>query len=185
MIASDSEWVQMINVIYFWVLTDPNQLFPSWYKHKKNKVDYLISKGYYHQKLVNKDDYNRDMPNTVRLRYGYNTVRNSAPDNTVQYGLKTSRFYTVYCRKGSVFTAFTVHFWVVNDAVLIDLGNQVKKSLNRSNITRTYIFIVFSFIYHRFFFLLSRSNLYTNEFFNEPKRNSNKWKDNTCQQTFF
>jgi hypothetical protein len=37
MIASDSEWVQVINVIYFWVLTDPNQLFPSWYKHKKTR----------------------------------------------------------------------------------------------------------------------------------------------------
>jgi hypothetical protein len=61
-------------------------------------------------------------PNTVRLRYGYNTVRNSAPDITVQYRPKTSRFYTVYCRKGSVFTAFMVRFRVVNGAVLIDLG---------------------------------------------------------------
>jgi hypothetical protein len=66
-------------------------------------------------------------PNTVRLRYGYNTAHNSAPDNTVQYGPKTSRFYTVYCRKGSVFTAFTVRFRVVNDAVLIDLGCEPSK----------------------------------------------------------
>ncbi len=30
MISSDSEWVQVIYVIYFLVLTDPNQVFPPW-----------------------------------------------------------------------------------------------------------------------------------------------------------
>jgi hypothetical protein len=71
-------------------------------------------------------------PNTVRLRYGYNTAHNSAPDNTVQYRPKTSRFYTVYCRKGSVFTAFTVRFRVVTDAVLIDLGILQDYNFDRS-----------------------------------------------------
>jgi hypothetical protein len=36
---------------------------------------------------------------TVRLRYGYNMVRISAPDNTVSYRPKTHHTYTEYRRK--------------------------------------------------------------------------------------
>ena len=64
-------------------------------------------------------------PNTVRLRYGYNTVRIFAPDNTVRYGPKTDRIYTVYRRKYPVFTAFSVRKLSVNDTVLTDLGNLI------------------------------------------------------------
>jgi len=34
--------------------------------------------------------------NTLRLQYGYNTVRISVPDNTVWYRPKTNRKYTDY-----------------------------------------------------------------------------------------
>jgi cellulose synthase/poly-beta-1,6-N-acetylglucosamine synthase-like glycosyltransferase len=51
-----------------------------------------------------------------------NTVRISAPDNTVYYGPKTDRIDTVYGRKYPVFTTFTARFRIVNDTVLIDLG---------------------------------------------------------------
>ncbi len=61
-------------------------------------------------------------PNTVRLRYRYNTVRISAPVNTDRYGPKTDRIYTVYRRKYPVFTAFSVRKRSVNDTILIDLG---------------------------------------------------------------
>jgi hypothetical protein len=50
-------------------------------------------------------------------------VRISAPDNAVWYGPKTGRIYTVYYRKYPVFEALAVRFRIVNDAVLIDLGN--------------------------------------------------------------
>jgi hypothetical protein len=52
----------------------------------------------------------------------FNTVRISAPDNTIYYGPKTDRIDAVYGRKCRVFTTFTVRFRIVNDAVLIDLG---------------------------------------------------------------
>ncbi len=77
-------------------------------------------------------------PNTVRLRYGYNRVGISAPDNTIYYGPKADRIDTVYGRKCPVFTPFTVRFRIVNGAVLIDLGHyngffesQFPKDLNQ------------------------------------------------------
>jgi hypothetical protein len=63
--------------------------------------------------------------------YSDNTARNSAPDNMVRYGPKTSRFYTVYCRKGSVFTAFTVRFRVGTLFLEVERLNQsLKDKLN-------------------------------------------------------
>jgi hypothetical protein len=46
--------------------------------------------------------------------------------NTVWYGPKTGRIYTVYCRKCPVLKTFTVCFRIVNNAVLIVLGVKEK-----------------------------------------------------------
>ncbi len=60
--------------------------------------------------------------NTVRLLYEYNTVRIYALDNTIYYWPKMDRIGTVYCRKCPVLATITVHFRIVNDAIVVDLG---------------------------------------------------------------
>jgi hypothetical protein len=72
--------------------------------------------------ILTMDLSSRNLSYTVNIRSGYNTVRITAPDITVQYAPKTNRIYPLYCRKYPVLTTFTERFRTVNETVLMDLG---------------------------------------------------------------